>query len=102
MVYISYPLHLCTPKIIADYPKQIITQTNTNMSGVTTEEPGNREITKKKTQHRYCQSVGVQDSVKLNLEPLWPHVPVRLNKRKFKPKIPANKRAKPRPNPPTN
>ncbi|KAI8972304.1 hypothetical protein BDB01DRAFT_839498 [Pilobolus umbonatus] len=47
-------------------------------------------------------NVGVQDTVKLNLEPLWPHVPVRLNKQKFKPKIPANKRAKPRPNPPTN
>ncbi|KAI8967479.1 hypothetical protein BDB01DRAFT_857127 [Pilobolus umbonatus] len=46
--------------------------------------------------------VGVQDTVKLNLEPLWPHVPVRLNKRKFKPRIPTNKRAKPRPNPPTN
>ncbi|KAI8968067.1 hypothetical protein BDB01DRAFT_856796 [Pilobolus umbonatus] len=46
--------------------------------------------------------VGVQDTVNLNLEPLWPHVPVRLNKRKFKPRIPANKRAKPRPNPPTN
>ncbi|KAI8967332.1 hypothetical protein BDB01DRAFT_857212 [Pilobolus umbonatus] len=48
------------------------------------------------------KNVGVQDTVKLNLEPLWPHVPVRLNKRKFKPRIPANKRAKPRPNPPTN
>ncbi|KAI8969526.1 hypothetical protein BDB01DRAFT_901133 [Pilobolus umbonatus] len=48
MIYISYPLHLCTPKIIADYPKQMITQTNTNMSGVTTEEPGSRKFTQKK------------------------------------------------------
>ncbi|KAI8968684.1 hypothetical protein BDB01DRAFT_840265 [Pilobolus umbonatus] len=102
MIYISYPLHICTPKIIADYPKQMITQTNTNMSGVTTEEPGNRKFTEKRYNTDTVKIVGVQDTVKLNLEPLWPHVPVLLNKQKFKLKIQANKRAKPRPNPPTN
>ncbi|KAI8968097.1 hypothetical protein BDB01DRAFT_901199 [Pilobolus umbonatus] len=41
-----------------------------------------------------CQDVGVPEGLKLNKEPLWPHVPVRINKRKFKPKIPANRRSR--------
>ncbi|KAI8967654.1 hypothetical protein BDB01DRAFT_910121 [Pilobolus umbonatus] len=40
------------------------------------------------------QFVGVPEGLKLNKEPLWPHVPLRINKRKFKPKIPANRRSR--------